>query len=481
MQKIVSLCKRRGFVYPGSEIYGGLANTYDYGPLGAELLRNIKNTWWKRFVSEREDIYGLHSGIIMSPKVWEASGHTSSFTDVLVDCKKCQNRTRADHLIEHHFNKKGKEIKVEGFKTEKLDELIEKEKIPCPQCSAFDWTPVRRFNLLFETRLGIVPENQSLAYLRGEIAQGMFTNFKQVLDSLSVKLPFGLAQSGAAFRNEITLGNFIFRTLQFNLAEFEYFFDPQKQKWEDLFEYWRGEMWNWSTKILGLKEKNLRWRAHTDEERSHYSKKTEDIEYNFPFGFKELYGLAYRTDFDLKNHMEKSGVDLRYSDPETGNKFIPRVIEPTFGMDRSFLTLLLDSYTEEEVKGEKRVVLKLPPALSPYQVAVFPLLANKPEMVKKAREVYDMLRPEFPTTWDERGNIGKRYYAQDEIGTPFCLTIDFESLEKDDLTIRHRDTMQQIRVKILDLEDTIKKLLNDKIKFGKAGILVNSKNIESED
>jgi glycyl-tRNA synthetase len=460
INKIISLCKRRGFVFPGSEIYGGLANTYDYGPLGAELLLNIKNLWWKHFVNKRGDVFGLHSCVLMNPKVWEASGHTASFTDVLLDCKECQNRTRADHLIEDYFKQKGKEIKIEGFSLEKISEIIQKEKIPCPSCRKFNWTEPRKFNLLFETHIGIVPKNKSLAYLRGEIAQGMFINFKNVLDSLFPDLPFGLAQSGAAFRNEITLGNFIFRTLQFNLAEFEYFFNPEKQSWEDLFEYWKKEMFIWTTKILGIKEKNLRWRKQADEERSHYSKRTEDLEYNFPFGgFNELYGLAYRTDFDLKNHMQKSGIDLRYTDKKTGEKFIPHVVEPTFGMDRSLLAVLIDSYLEEKIKKEKRIVLKLPRALAPYKVAVFPLLANKPELVGKARQVYDILIKEFSTAWDARGNIGKRYYSQDEIGTPFCVTIDFDTLEKNDVTIRDRDSMVQERVKINKLVEVLKEKL----------------------
>ncbi|XOB42694.1 MAG: glycine--tRNA ligase [Candidatus Nealsonbacteria bacterium] len=458
MAKITSLAKRRGFIFPGSEIYGGLANTYDYGPLGVELLRNIKNLWWKHFVKKRSDIYGLDSGIIMSPKVWQASGHTDSFTDVLIDCKKCKSRIRADHLIEDHFRKKGKEIKVEGFSVEKMKEIIDKEKVACPSCKAFNWTKPRQFNLLFETHIGIVDESRSKAYLRGEIAQGMFINFKNVLDSQSPELPFGLAQSGAVFRNEITLGNFIFRTLQFNLSEFEYFFNPKKQKWQDLFDYWKKEMWKWTTEILSVNKKNLRWREHTDDERSHYSKKTEDLEYNFPFGsFKELYGLAYRTDFDLKNHMGKSGVDLRYTDEKTKEKFIPHVVEPTFGMDRSFLVCLLDSYFEEKGKKEDRVVLKLKPYLAPYKVAVFPLLANKEELVKKAKEVYEILRPEFSTAWDDRGNIGKRYYSQDEIGTPFCITIDYDSLKQDDVTVRDRDTTKQVRVKIKELVEFLKK------------------------
>jgi glycyl-tRNA synthetase len=447
MEKIVSLAKRRGFVYPGSEIYGGLANTYDYGPLGAELLRNIKNLWWEYFVTKRENVIGLDSCILMSPRVWEASGHTESFAEVLIDCKACRTRTRGDHLIEDYFAAKGEEKKVEGMKPTEMGRMIDQNKIPCPKCGKFDWTEPRMFNNLFETHIGIITGEKNLAYLRGEIAQGMFVNFKNVMDSMSPKLPFGLAQSGAAFRNEITLGKFIFRTLQFNLSEFEYFFDPENLKWEEIYEYWKGEMWNWVTKELGIDENNLRWRTHTDEERSHYSKRTEDIEYKFSYGFKELYGLAYRTDFDLRNHMEKSGVDLRYTDLASGRRFVPHVVEPTFGMDRSFLVLLWDKYHEEEVNGKKRVVLKLPARLAPYKVAVFPLLANKPELVKKAREIFDrFLEAGIPTAWDDRGNIGKRYFSQDEIGTPWCVTVDFQSLEDNTVTVRDRDTMKQERV-----------------------------------
>ncbi|MBI4137605.1 glycine--tRNA ligase [Candidatus Roizmanbacteria bacterium] len=478
---ITSLAKRRGFVYPGSEIYGGLANTYDYGPLGVELLRNIKNLWWDHFVTKRQDMFGLDTNILMNPKVWEASGHAASFTDAVVDCRSCQFRTRADHLIEDYLDKHNpdqidssstyntnrlseekmktliKTHKVEGYSPEELDEVINAFNIPCTNCdgnTGNKWTPTRKFNLLFETHIGIVSEDKSLAYLRGEIAQGMFVNFKNVLDTLSPKLAFGLAQSGAAFRNEITPGKFTFRTLQFNLAEFEYFFNP-KEDWNKQFEYWKEEMWKWSTEILKLKPENLRWRPHTDEERSHYSKRTEDIEYNYPFGFKELYGLAYRTDFDLKNHMEKSGVDLRYTDQQTGEKFIPHVMEPTFGMDRTLLAILFDSYHEEEIEGKKRVVLQLPKHLAPYKVAVFPLVRNKEEITKKAREVFDLLKQTAATVWDDRGNIGKRYFAQDEIGTPFCITIDYDTLEDNTVTVRDRDTMKQERVKIEKLIESI--------------------------
>ena len=458
-KKIVSLCKRRGFVYPGSEIYGGLANTYDYGPLGVELLRNIQNSWWDHFVTKRSDIYGLNSAIIMSPKVWEASGHTQSFTDSLVDCKKCQNRMRADHLIENYFS--DKEVKVEGLAPEDLNKMIREEKIACPKCGKFDWTPPREFNLLFETQIGIVPESQSLAYLRGEIAQGMFVNFKQVLDSVHPELPFGLAQSGPAFRNEVTLGNFIFRTLQFNLSELEYFFNHKETDWEVLFGLWKDEVQNWATEVLGLNKKMLRWRSHTDDERSHYSTKTEDLDFKFPFGFKEMFAVAYRTDFDLKMHMEKTGVDMRYTDRKTNEKILPHVMEPTFGMDRAFLAALFNGYTED---GD-RVILKLSPQIAPYKVAVFPLLSNKEELVGKAREVFKMLQKEFSVAWDSRGNIGKRYYAQDEIGTLHCVTIDFDSLEDSTVTIRDRDSGEQVRVAIDKLVETIGGLVKGEVNF----------------
>lgn len=460
LEEIISLAKRRGFVYPGSEIYGGLANTYDYGPLGVELLRNIKNLWWEEFVLGRDSIIGLDSNILMSPKVWESSGHTASFADTLVDCRNCKLRIRADHLIEEYFEGKGEEKKVEGLSRKELSEIIRKEKIKCPGCKEYDWTSVRKFNTLFETKIGIIPGKKSTAYLRGEIAQGMFVNFKNVLDSMSPKLPFGLAQSGSAFRNEITLGKFIFRTLQFNLSEFEYFFDPEKQKWQELFDYWKKEMWDWTAKTLGIDEKNLRWRPHTEEERSHYSLKTEDIEYKFPFGFKELYGLAYRTDFDLKNHMEKSGVDLRYTDPETQKKFIPHVVEPTFGMDRTFMVLLIDSYKEED-GDKKRIYLDIPPILAPYKAAVFPLLSNKQELVKKAKEISKDLRKTLKTNiaFDDRGNIGKRYFAQDEIGTPWCITVDFDTLKDKKVTVRDRNTTKQERVSVDKLTEYLQNKL----------------------
>lgn len=449
LDKVISLAKRRGFIYPGSEIYGGLANTYDFGPRGVELKRNLQNLWWDTFVTKRQDMYGLDSAILMSPKVWEASGHTASFADVLIDCTNCQFRTRADHLIEDNVP----DTKVEGLPVQELDSLIVQNKLVCPKCGKIAWTKSRRFNLLFETNIGIIPGEKSTAYLRGELAQGMFVDFKQIIDSLHPKLPFGLAQSGKVFRNEITMGKFTFRTLEFDLAEFEYFVKPAD--WQTAFEYWKTQMFEFAL-ALGLSKDKLRWRRHVDEELSHYSSRTEDLEYEFPWGYKEMFGLAYRTDYDLKNHMEKSGVDLRYTDPFTNEKFIPHVIEPTFGLSRLVTIILMNAYFED--KEKERVVLRLPKSLSPLKVAVFPLLSNKPELVTKARTIKDLLSEHMATGWDERGNIGKRYFAQDEIGTPTCVTIDFQTLEDDTVTVRSRDTATQKRVSI----DNLIKLLNTK-------------------
>ncbi len=451
MQKLVSLSKRRGFVYPGSEIYGGLANTYDYGPLGIELLRNITNEWWDFFITKRPEMFGMDSSILMSPKVWEASGHTQRFNDALIDCKNCKLRTRADHLIENALPNEH----VEGRTMDQLEEIITSNKIKCPSCGEVNWTKPRKFNLLFETHIGIVEEAMSLAYLRGEIAQGMFVNFKNVVESMRPRLPFGIGQFGSAFRNEITKGNFIFRTLEFKLAEFEYFFDSEKQDWKEVFEYWEGEMQKW-IELMGVKHENLSWRTHTDEERSHYSTLTKDLEYKFPFGTKELFGLAYRTDFDLRNHIEKSGADLRFVDPEDNKrKIVPHVVEPTFGVNRIFLVILADAYCEE---GE-RVILKLNPKLAPYKAAVFPLVANKEEIVGKAREVFKTLSAEMSAAFDARGNIGKRYYSQDEIGTPYCVTVDYQTIEDGTVTLRERDSAQQERVKVEDLKAKLKENL----------------------
>jgi glycyl-tRNA synthetase len=431
MEKIVSLCKRRGFIFPGSEIYGGLANSFDYGPLGVELKNNIKNAWWKRFVHQRDDMVGIDAALIMNSKVWEASGHLKKFTDPLVECEKCKRRFRADHIDSNYE------------KTKKFD-----KKIKCPDCGG-NFSEPRQFNLMLKTFLGVTEDNASTVYFRPETAQAMFVDFKNVLDTTRKKLPFGIAQVGKAFRNEVTPGNFIFRTREFEQMEIEYFIF--EKDWKETFEMWQKEMWNWTTDELGIKKENLHDCECLPENRAHYSKKTIDIEYDYPFGRSELYGLAYRTDFDLKNHFKEPP----YEDAETGEKFYPHVIEPTFGVDRSVLAVLLDAYAEEE----DRVVLKLKPSLAPYKVAVFPLLKNKPELVKKAIEVYHQLKKDFTVAFDDRGNIGKRYYSQDEIGTPFCITIDFGTLENEDVTVRDRDTMKQKRIKIKDLQS----FLNEKI------------------
>jgi glycyl-tRNA synthetase len=422
MEKIVSLAKRRGFIYPGSEIYGGLANSWDYGPLGVELKNNIKQLWWKFFVRDREDMLGVDAALIMNRKVWAASGHEKNFSDPLAECQSCHKRFRADKL--------------------------DNPKI-CPDCGGKLSEP-RQFNTMLKTYLGPVEGDAAMTYLRPETAQGMFVNFKNVIDSFHPEIPFGLAQIGKAFRNEITPGNFIFRTREFEQMEIEYFI--RETEWQEKFEYWLEQMKKWM-KLIGLAEKNLYFHEISDNERAHYSKRTIDIEYQFPFGQDELYGLAYRGNFDLTNHQKASGVDLNYSDPKTGEKYLPHVIEPTFGVDRSVLAVLSESYREEEIKGEKRISLALPPILAPYKIAVFPLLANKEELIKKAREVYSLLKPHYTIAWDGIGNIGKRYRRQDEIGTPFCLTIDFDSLEKGDVTVRDRDSMKQTRIKIAELFD----------------------------
>ncbi len=422
MEKIVSLCKRRGFVYPGSEIYGGLANSWDYGPLGVELKNNIKQLWWKFFVQDREDVVGLDATIIMSTRVWEASGHLKGFNDALVECKKCKNRFRPDDL---------------------------EDNSKCPLCGA-EFLPARQFNTMFQTNLGPVEGNP--VYLRPETAQGMFVDFKSILDSNRLKIPFGVAQIGKGFRNEITPGNFLFRLREFEMMEMEYFINGKD--WKKYFEYWLGEVKNW-LKLIGVKNENLYFHEIPDGERAHYSKRTIDVEYKYPFGQKELYGLAYRTDYDLKHHQEASGKDLTYFDEETKEKILPHVIEPAFGVDRTFLVILLESYIEEK----DRIVLKLPPKLAPYKAAIFPLLANKPKLVELARKIYDDLRKNFMIAWDDRGNIGKRYYSQDEIGTPFCITVDFESLENNDATVRDRDTMKQERIKIKNLPQHLSLLL----------------------
>ncbi len=424
MQKIVSLAKRRGFIFPSSEIYGGLANSFDYGPLGVELKNNIKQLWWKRFVQQRDDMVGIDAALLMNPKVWEASGHLKNFADALVECPHDHERFRADQI-----ENRG------GFRY-------------CPHCNEI-LSPPRQFNLMLKTFLGPAEDVSDVVYFRPEIAQAMFVNFKQVLDTTRKIIPFGIASQGKAFRNEITPGNFTFRTREFDLMELEYF--VEEREWEKWFEYWRKETRGWIEE-LGVTMKKVHEVEIPKGELAHYSKKTIDFEYEYPFGQKELYGLAYRADFDLKNHFKEPP----YSDPNTGKKFWPHVIEPTFGLDRSVLVTLLEAYYEEK----DRIVLKLPLKLAPYKVAVFPLLANKQELVKLARKIYDDLREHFMTAFDDRGNIGKRYYSQDEIGTPFCVTVDFESLEKNDITLRNRDSMKQNRIPISELVKTISQKLD---------------------
>ena len=448
MEKIINLAKTRGFVFPGSEIYGGLANAWDYGPLGVELKNNLRDWWWEKFVHRRFDMVGIDPAILMNPKVWEASGHVSSFNDAMIDCKNCKTRHRADHLIEDSFP----EEKVEGKTPAELTEIIFSKKVKCPSCSRTDFTKARKFNLLFETHIGTVEGDKDSIYLRGELAQAMFVNFKNVLTTTRKRLPFGIAAYGKAFRNEITPGNFTYRTLEFDLMEFEYFI--HESNWKKYFDYWLGEQKAW-VEEMGFAKENIRVREHTKEELSHYSKRTVDLEYKTPFGWKEMFGLAYRTDFDLKNHMEKAGADLRYTDPETGEKFVPHVIEPTFGLTRLLLMVMLAAYTEEEAptgdgKTEMRTVMKFHPRLAPYKVAVLPL-SKKENLTKEAKEVFMELIKHFVCDYDETQSIGRRYRRQDEIGTPYCVTYDFDSLEDKSVTVRDRDTMKQERVPIKDL------------------------------
>ncbi len=452
MDKITSLAKRRGFIFPGSEIYGGLANTWDYGPVGVELKNNIKQAWWKMFVRDRENIVGLDASILMNSKIWEASGHTDGFNDALIDCKNCQARLRADHLIEDNLD-----IKAEGKSPEEMTKIIMDNNLKCPVCGKGDFTDTRKFNLMFKTHQGVVEEDNAIIYLRPETAQAMFVNFKNILNATHKKIPFGIAQIGKSFRNEITPGNFIFRTIEFEQMEIEYFIEAGE--WEKWFEYWQSEMVKW-LEYLGIKKENYKIREHSKDELSHYSKKTIDIEYNFPFGTKELYGLAYRTDFDLKQHQKFSGRSMEYFDAENNKKYIPHVIEPTFGVDRSVLAVMLDAYCEEEAptangKMETRVVMKFNKDIAPVKVAILPL-SKKLELSEKAKEVFDLLKNNFACQYDESQSIGKRYRRQDEIGTPYCVTIDFESLEDNAVTIRDRDTMKQERVEIGDVVEWLK-------------------------
>lgn len=459
MDKIVSLCKRRGFIFPGSEIYGGLANTWDYGPYGVELKNNIKKAWWKFFVQEREDIVGLDAAILMNPKVWEASGHVSSFTDPLVDCRKCKTRHRGDKLLEEKLGVEN----VAGIKLEDIQPRLMSEKIPCPNCKEVDWAEAKKFNLMFKTHQGVTEDSGTEVYLRPETAQGIFVNFKNVLESNSMKLPFGIAQIGKAFRNEITPGNFIFRTREFEQMEIEYFFDPEKTEWQKKFEELKNDSKEF-VKSLGVGEGEIRMRDHEKDELSHYSKGTTDIEYDFPFGWGELCAAgAYRTDYDLRQHQKYSGQSLEYFDEETKKKLVPHVIEPSFGCDRILLASLLSAYHEEEAPTaeggmETRVVLKFPNHLAPIKVAILPL-SKKDELIKVAQDVWKNLRSDFMTEFHSSGSIGKRYRRQDEIGTPYCVTVDFETLNDQAVTVRDRDSMSQERIKIAELEKYLREKL----------------------
>ena len=447
MEELVNHSKQYGFIYQGSEIYGGLANAWDYGPLGSLLKQNVKNLWWKKFIQECPYNYGLDSAILMNPKVWVASGHVSSFSDPLIDCKNCKSRHRADKLVEDATNG---EITGDGMSNEELIKLINEKEITCPKCGSREFTDIRKFNLLFETYQGVTEDAKNKVYLRGETAQGIFVNFKNVERSMRAKLPFGIGQYGKSFRNEITPGNFIFRTREFEQMELEFFCKPDTDlEW---FEYWKNYCINF-LKMLGLKDENLRYRDHEKQELSFYSKATTDIEYKFPFGWGELWGVADRTNYDLSVHMEHSGEDLRYLDPEINEKYLPYVIEPSVGVDRLILAILSDSYTKEETNDEERIVLKLHPALSPIKATILPLM--KKIHSEKASEIYAELSKYFYVSYDESGSIGKRYRRSDAIGTPFTITIDDNTLNDNTVTIRDRDTMEQITLSISELKEYI--------------------------
>ena len=455
MEKVVSLCKNRGIIYPGSEIYGGLANTWDYGPLGVEFKNNVKKAWWKKFVQQSKYNVGLDSAILMNPEVWVASGHVGSFSDPLIDCKECKSRFRADKLIEDfYFENNLGDINVDGWENEKVEELMKEKNICCPNCKKQNFTGIRRFNLMFKTFQGVTEDSKSEIYLRPETAQGIFVNFKNIARTSRKKVPFGIAQVGKSFRNEITPGNFTFRTREFEQMELEFFCKPG----EDLewYDYWKNYSFNWLLS-LGMNEETLRLRDHEQEELSFYSKATCDIEFLFPFGWGELWGIADRTDYDLSRHIEVSGEDLRYIDPVTNEKYIPYCIEPSLGADRVALAFLCNAYDEEEIgEGDVRTVLRLHPALAPFKAAILPLTKK---LSDKSDEIYDELSKYFMIDTDVSGSIGKRYRRQDEVGTPFCITADFDTLEDDCVTVRFRDTMEQERIKISELKDFIEKSL----------------------
>lgn len=446
MDKIISLCKRRGFVFPSSEIYDGFAAVYDFGPYGVELANNIKKEWWKAMTQLRDDIVGLDSAIFMSPKIWEASGHVKGFSDPLTECRKCHARLRLDTLLEEAGI-----FADEKMTEEEINRIFDenRSKIKCPVCGTSDFTPGRKFNLLVQSNLGNFTGDwtKEPTYLRGETCQGIYVNYKNVLDSTRVKIPFGIAQIGKAFRNEITARQFIFRTREFEQMEMQYFVKPGDDM--KYYDEWKETRWQFYLN-LGINPANLKWHKH--ENLVFYAKEAYDIEYRFPFGFKELEGIHARGDYDLTQHSKYSGKDLNYLDPATNEKYTPHIVETSAGVGRTFLALLTEAYQEEALEGETRIVLKLAPKLAPIKIAIFPLLKNKPELVAKAREVFDKLKQDWRCEFDDNGNIGKRYRRQDEIGTPYCLTIDFDTLENSEVTVRDRDTMKQERINISDLE-----------------------------
>ncbi|OIJ11812.1 glycine--tRNA ligase [Anaerobacillus alkalilacustris] len=456
MDQIVAHAKHRGFIFPGSEIYGGLANTWDYGPLGTELKNNVKKAWWQKFVQESPYNVGLDAAILMNPRTWEASGHIGNFNDPMIDCKKCKARHRADKIIENALEAKGMEIVVDGLPFEKMEQLIQEHEIVCPECGELDYTSIRQFNLMFKTFQGVTESSSNEIFLRPETAQGIFVNFKNVQRTMRKKLPFGICQVGKSFRNEITPGNFTFRTREFEQMELEFFCKPGEElKW---FDFWKEQADKWLSG-LGMKKENVRMRDHSDDELSHYSNATTDFEYKFPFGWGELWGVASRTDYDLKQHMEFSGEDFQYIDQETNERYIPYCIEPSLGADRVTLAFLVDAYDEEALEdGTSRTVMRLHPALAPYKAAILPL---SKKLSENARAVFGELAKNFMVDYDEAGSIGKRYRRHDEIGTPFCITYDFDSETDQMVTVRDRDTMEQTRVPIVEL----KSFLEEKIQF----------------
>ena len=456
MEKIVALAKNRGFVFPGSDIYGGLANSWDYGPLGVELKNNVKKAWWEKFIQENSYNVGVDCAILMNPQVWVASGHVGGFSDPLVDCKDCKTRHRADKLIEDWNAKNGITISIDGWKNDRLMDYMKEKNVKCPDCGSDNFTEIRKFNLMFKTFQGVTEDSKAEIFLRPETAQGIFVNFRNVQRTSRKKIPFGIGQIGKSFRNEITPGNFTFRTREFEQMELEFFCEPGKDM--EWFVYWKDFCHNWLLR-LGMNDENLKLRDHAKEELSHYSNATTDIEFKFPFGWGELWGIADRTDFDLKQHMEYSKDDLSYFDPTTNEKYVPYCIEPSLGADRVTLAFLCDAYDEEEVAaGDVRTVLRFHPAIAPIKVAILPL---SKKLGEDATKVYEMLVKSYVCEYDETGSIGKRYRRQDEIGTPFCITFDFDSLNDESVTIRERDSMQQIRIKISELEDYFK----DKFEF----------------